>query len=39
MITIFYNSQKALKEIQHIPSREENRYLRGLIYYKVKKRQ
>lgn len=35
-ITTFSDSQKALKEIQHPLSHEENRFLRGQIYYKAK---
>ena len=35
-ITIFCDSQKALRAIEHSPYHKENRFLRGLIYGKVK---
>lgn len=38
-ITIFCDSQKALKAIQHSLSCKESRFLRGLIYCKAKKLQ
>ena len=34
-ITIFCESQKALREIEHSPYHKENRFLRGFIYEKV----
>ncbi len=38
-ITVFCDSQKALKAIQHTPSEKENRYVRDLIYNRARQLQ
>ena len=39
LVTVFCDSQKALKAIQHLPFYKKNRFLTGIIYYTAKQLQ